>query len=348
MAIKQTTLLEDILQTAADRGGVSDIHLIPGEPVCFRVRGAIERTDGDPLTAPEIHDIVLAAVGQQQLDRVGREVGETTTSCSLSGVIDGRLTVARATGDCTAVIRVIPGTVIDVKSAMIPESMVQAVESAHGLVVVAGPTGSGKTTSALSLLDHVNATKPVVICTVEDPICACLTPKQALVQQREVGVDVPDIVAGIRAALRQDLDVLYLSDLTNAEEVQAAVTAADWGHMVLCVMHARSPEEVVDRLVDVHPEETRRAFQTTLARVLRAVSVQCLLRSSTGKGRVAAYGVLIPDQEMLRGIAVRGEARQGVEGLPDGSQLITDDIRRLCDTGIAAADAAETALASFV
>lgn len=346
MAIEQTPELDRILQEATDRVA-SDVFLIPDEPVAFRVQGRIERSHCEPLTAPRIAEIAAAAVGQDELRRIRPETGGALTSCGIPGVADGRMTVATAMGEHTIVIRMLPGTVVDAKAAGVPDVLLQASDAANGLIVVGGPTGSGKTTVALSLLDYINATRPVHIITVEDPVLARLTPKQALVQHREVGTDIPDTVSGIRWALKQDPDILYVSELKSLGELEAVVTMADAGHLVLTVMHGFSPEDIVQRILDVHPPETREAFRRRLASVLRAVSVQRLLRKAGGKGRVAAYGVLIPDDATRQAIVAGTELKERSAPLPEGCRTLADDIRRLREEGIVSADAVEEALAGI-
>lgn len=344
MAIKQTPELERIIQDAVD-GRATDVFLIPGEPPAFRIGGAIQRTDGEPMTAGDVRDIAAAAVGVEALDQLGVRTGEVRTSCMLPGVVNGRMTMARAGGDVTVVISLAYPILLGIEATGAPAVLVEATQASHGLILVGGRVGSGKTTAALSLLDHINATRPVHICTVEDPIIVCLTPKQALVQQREVGADVPDTVAGIRAAFRQDSDVLYLSELKTLEEVDAALTAADTGHLVLAVVHGNQPEEVIQRFIDIQPEEMRDAFRRRLARVLRVVSVQCLLRKADGKGRVAAFGVLVPDDDMRRAIAEGQDVVTLAGELPPGSQRLADHVRELRERGVVDPAAADEELA---
>ena len=345
MAIQQTPELEAILQQAFDLGA-SDVFLLPGEPVSFRVRGDITRGEENPLTPEQVRRIAIAAIGEEAVQRIGPEVAEIRTGGVIPGVIDGRLTVARAGGELTITVMVCPGTIMSVQDTGLPEAMVKAGESPHGLVIVAGPTGSGKMTCAVALVDHLNSTKPCHICTVQEPSWPCMTPKQAIVQQREVGVDVPDVVSGIRACLRQDLDVLYLDEMKLVEEVSAVLTAADAGHLVITTVHGNSPEDVIQRLIDVYPEAERAAVRRRLARALRGISVQCLLPKAGGKGRVAAFGVLIPDEETRRAILHGQDISERTSPLPPGSQSLGDDIARLRDEGIVDAEAARDALAA--
>jgi len=346
MAIKQTPELERIIEQAHDRGqGVSDIHLIPGEPVCFRTRGCLERINEEPLTAAEVREIAREAVGEQDLARLGKEVGELSTSCGIPGVLDGQMTVAKSLGNVTVVIRLFPSTIPDVKRVGMPEAMLKALESPFGLVLFGGVTGSGKTTTALSALDHLNATRNIHICTIEDPVVIRLTPKQAIVQQREVGTDAPDVISGIRAAMKQDLDVLYINELKRVEEVEAAVSAALTGHLVITVVHGSTPQELVQRLVDVQPAGTRDGFRKNLASVLRGASVQCLLPKADGPGRVAAYGYVVPDDAFRKAIADGPDLTKGPTPLPEGCQSLGDGIRALRDDGAVTAETADAALA---
>jgi len=343
MAIEQTPELERALQEAADRRA-SDVHLVPGEPPSFRVAGLIERADAEPLTAEQVEHLAVAAVGRAALDRIRLETGSVQASCGLPGVVDGRLAVASSLGEFVVTIRILPHTIPDVAACRIPAALMKAAEAPRGLILVAGPTGSGKSTAALSLLDHINATRPVHICTVEDPVVVRLTPKRATVQQHEVGTDVPHTTAGLRAALVQDVDVLYVSELKELREVEAVVTLADAGHLVIAVGHAVSPEDMIERLLDIQPPETRGAFAKRLAPVLLAVSVQCLLPKASGKGRVAAYGVLTPDEETRQAMVEGGDIRKRSSPLPDGCRTLADDIGRLHAEGIVTAEAAERAL----
>ncbi len=348
MALEQTPELTQILEQAvACDGGVSDIHLLPGEPVCLRIRGALARLDTPPLSAADVRAIAVAAVGAEELSRLGPQLAEVTTRCGIPGIIDGIMTIARAMGEVTIVIRLLPLTLPALERIQLPDAMLRAAESSHGLVVFAGPVGSGKTTTALCVLDHLNATRPAHICTVEDPICMRLTPKKAIVQQHEVGTDVPDVVSGIQAAMRQDLDILYLGEARAVEEIQALVTMAALGHLVILVMHGTTPEEVIQRLVEIHPADTRSAFRRMLANVLRAVSVQVLLRKATGKGRVAAYGLLVPDDDTRQAIMEGVDLTDDTRPAPTGYLALADSVRRFCEQGTVTDEEAAAVLAGL-
>ncbi len=346
MAIEQTPELDRMLEETVDRRA-SDLILIPGEPMTFRVNGVLRRKEADPLTAEQVKRVAVAAVGDDELKKVRTSTGGVTTSCGLPGVVDGRMTIASAMGDITIVIRILPGTVLSAKDAGLPEALLKAAEAPHGLIVIGGPTGSGKSTAAISLLDHLNAKRPVHIVTIEDPILARLTPKQALIQQREVGTDMPNSLAGLRHALRQDIDVLYLSELRSLDELQAVVTASDIGHLVITVVHGRSPEDIIQRMVDVMSPETRAAFAKRLAGALRAVTCQYLLPRAGGKGRVAAYGVLVPDEETRQAIVEGRNLRERTAPPPAGCRTLAEDIGRLSNEGVVSEEAAAAAAAAI-
>jgi twitching motility protein PilT len=287
-----------------------------------------------------------AALGDEELEAIPGRTGGAVTSCGIPGVIDARMTVATAMGEYTIVLRMLPSTIIDAERAGVPDAVLAACDASHGLILVGGPTGSGKSTSALSLVDHINATRALHLVMIEDPVLVRLTPKQALIQQREVGTDIPDTIAGIRWALRQDLDVLYLAELKTLDELDAVVTLADTGHLVIVVVHGHSPEDIIERLIDVNPAESREAFRKRFARQLLTVSAQTLLRRASGRGRVAAYGVLAPDAEMRRAIAAGADPMERQAPLPAGCQSLADDIRRLEREGVVSAETAVEALAA--
>jgi twitching motility protein PilT len=346
MAIEQTPELERALQAAADRKA-SDLFLLPDEPVSFRVKDRIVRTEGDALTEADVRAIATAAVGQERLATLG-EAGTIVTSCSLPGVIDGQMTVASSRGQLTVVVRLITVKTFPVDFIRVPPPVLAAIErGGGGLAIFTGRVGSGKTTTMLSVLDHLNATAEKHICTVEDPIEVRLTPKRSLVTQREVGLDVPDFVGGIVASLRQDADVILVGELRTPEAVQACVTAASVGRMVITQLHATTPEKAIQRLYDVQPPDQLPVFRRHLSETLRMICAQVLLPKAPGEGRVPAYGVLIPDAETRAAILAGRDVSLRQKPAPDGSLAIVEDIERLRREGQITDEAARAALQSL-
>ncbi|MHC5036598.1 MAG: type IV pilus twitching motility protein PilT [Planctomycetota bacterium] len=343
MALQQTAEFERLLQAAHDRGA-SDLFLLPDEPPTFRVAGYIERGEGDPLTAQQLAEMAASLFGETEIRTVGSERGRLITSCSLPGIMDSRVCLAKSLGAYTLHVRTLAAGVHDAKSIGVPEAMLRAAESPNGLVVCAGLAGSGKTTVLYSLVDHLNTTQACHICTIEDPTGARFLPKRAIVQQREVGIDSPDTLSGISAAMVQDLDVLMVGEIKTLEELAAVVTTAQTGHLVLTQVHAPSPEDAIRRLIDVQADEDGSAFRKALARSLRAVSAQCLVPKASGKGRVPAYGVLVIDEEMRKAIVEGRDPLDRSTPLPAGCQSLEADLERLAREGTITEDAKAKAL----
>ena len=255
--------------------------------------------------------------------------------------------VTRASGGLTAAVRVMPTRLPDPVAVGVPQALLDAACSPNGIIIVSGQTGSGKTTVAMMLLEHLNARSPVHILTIEDPVGIRLQPKQAVIRQQSVGTDTPSYSAALRSAMRQDPDVIFVGEVRDLVTLEACVTAADTGHLVVTQVHASSPQEVIQRVVEVHPEELRAPFRRRLAQTLRAVSVQKLLPLAKGPGLTAAFGVLIPDKEMRQAIADGRNVTDRASALPAGCQNLADDIRRLAKEGAVTQQAAEAALASL-
>ena len=322
----------------------SDIYLIPGEPPAMRVGGMIERVDAEPLTAQAVAAIARAAVGEGVLATIGVDVGQVRRSFASPDGGNVNVCVARSRGDYTVTAIVSGPVIVNVEQVGLPACVVEALCSGSGLVVFAGLAGSGKTTTGYSAVDYVNANSCCHICTVEDPVWVQIPPKRALVQQREVGIDVPNALARIHAAMGQDLDVLFIGEISGLEELQACITTAETGHLVITVMHAATPEDAVQRMIDVFPEELRRAACKALAGSLGVVCAQILMPAVRG-GRVAAYGVIVPDAEMREAIAAGGDFLARRTPWPLGCRTLAEDVERLRAEGIVSDDAARDALA---
>lgn len=338
------------LQAVIDKAralDVSDIFLIPGEPPTLRVRGVIQRGDDDPLTANEVAETAAAIVDRESLEKIGKEVGEVHRSFELPGepLMNAKIGIARSDGNLTVAIRLFPSRILTLEQVGYPKAMLDALATHWGLVVLCGKVGSGVSTCAYSLIDHINAEWPCHICTVEDPVVTRITPKKALVQQREVRVDVPNAVVGIRAAQEQDLDVLYLDTPRCLEDLEACLTTAEGGHLVITVLHAvNTPEEAIQRMVEGFPEDVRGTIRRVIAGVLRGVSSQLLLHRADRPGRVAAYGVLLVDEEMRAAVAEGSDIMVRRTPMPSGCQTLTEDIQRLLREGIISEETARRAL----
>lgn len=335
--------VEELLKEAHARGA-SDVFLIPGFAPAMRVDGTIERTETEPISAEEVLGIAVSMIGEDGVRRVGAEVGEIHRSITVGDGISARLTVARAGGNCSITFSMFMSWIPTVEQISLPQALIDAILSPSGLVIFSGITGSGKTTSAYAAVEYLNSVNPCHICTVEDPIMTMIVPKRALVQQREVGTDAPSTLAGIQAALAQDVDVLFVMETRTVEELQACITAAEQGHMVITVLHPVStPEDAIRRITGIFPDDIAATSRRALAGVLRAVSAQVLL-PKIERGRAPAYGVLIPDDEMRAAISEGRDPLDRQTPLPPGCQSIRSEVERLRQEQIITDETAAKAL----
>ena len=341
MVHQQTDLLNEIMAEAFERGA-TDIYLLPGEPVAYRIDGELVRSTEEPMSSGAIKELAIAAVGEEDIEKLGRtRPGIIRSGCSIPGVADGRLTIAKSLGQCTISIRLFPSTIPSPEEIRLPETIVELSAQSSGLIVFGGDTGSGKTTAALSLLDHINAERAVHICTVEAPVVARLTPKRAVVQQREVGMDVPDGSTGVLAAMTQGADIIYVAELRTADDVMAALTAADAGHLVITTVHGSPPQMVVENMRQAFPEDEWASVSALLARNLLTVTSQLLLERKDGQGRIAVYDLFVPDEQIRNMIehganfhrprnpdpAVYRDAKEDIAHLLE-QDLITEDVAK--------------------
>jgi len=333
--------LEILVREALERDA-SDVFLLPGEPISMRVRGIIERGSGAPLIPEEIHALAREAIGDDNLNKVGPELGQYRCWCGIPGDFNAGISVGRTHSEYSIVLRVMPARLFTVEELRVPPALIEAVLAPSGLVIVAGPAGSGKTTTAYTLVDHINAhVDGCHINTVEGPSHMCIPPKKAFVQQREIGVDVPNALEGVRVAAAQDLDVLFMGDIADGDVLLACVDLADTGNLVIAQMRAFTPTDAIQRLLDLFPNDIRLTARRDLARVLRAVSSQILVPAASNKGRLAAMGVLIPDNEMRAAIANGSDFMTRRSPWPEGCQTMTGHLDDMVASGLITSEAAD-------
>ena len=262
------------------------------------------------------------------------------TSCALPGVVDGRLCVTRSQGSYSIVIRILPRGDLSNLAERIgaPRGLIDAASASSGLVVVTGPARSGKTTTQYALLNEINSHRACHIATVEYVVAMHIPARTAIVQQREIGIDVPDCIGGIQASLAQGADVLMVGEIRTAQELEACIRVGDLGRLVVTQLHVPTPEGAVARMIE-HVDDTTRH---QLARSLRAVAAQRLIPAAGGDGHVAAFGLLIPDDAMRQAIVDGEPVLEREAPLPEGCRTLRDDIARLLRAGaITEADAQE-------
>jgi len=295
----------DALLEAMVARGASDLHLTAGTPPVIRVRGELERMEGYPeLTPDDTQQLlyrVLSTEQQKQLE-IKRQID---TSHSVPGLARFRINVFFQRESLGAAFRLIPEQLKTLEELRLPASLAELAMLPRGLVLVTGPTGSGKSTTLAAMIDEVNRKRHDHILTIEDPIEFVHWHKQCIVNQREIGVDAISFAEGLRAALRQDPDVILVGEMRDLETIGTALTAAETGHLVLGTLHTSSAPGTIDRVIDVFPAEQQAQVRIMLAGSLQGIVTQALLPTADGQGRVAALEILLPDD------ATRNLIRQG-------------------------------------
>ena len=268
----------------------SDLHLRAGMPPIMRIDGDLEPLAMEALSNEVIDSIIGGMLTTQQLNlfEQGQEVDLST--CMWGGRC--RVNVFRHSRGVGVVFRLIPQEISSLQALEMPEVVSKVLSRGKGLVLVTGPTGSGKSTTLAAMIDHLNEERAGHIVTVEDPIEFVHTSKRALITQREVGGHTASFSAALRAALREDPDVIMVGELRDLETIQLALTAAETGHLVLATLHTASAAKTVDRIIDVFPAEQQAQVRAMFAESLEAVISQRLMKR-VGGGRVAAVEVLI-------------------------------------------------------
>jgi twitching motility protein PilT len=281
----------DLMGIAVARDA-SDLHLNPGRPPILRVNGAME------AAAPEVLDEAHSATLVRELcdERHWRELEQHGTSDFGVAHASGnrfRVSVLRQRGRLSAVLRLIPSRLRAFHEIGLPESCIDLLRRPRGLVLITGPTGSGKTTTLAAMIDWINANQERHIVTIEDPIEYYHGHKKGLVTQREIGADVPNFPEAMRRVLRQDPDVILLGEMRDLETISSAITAAETGHLVFGTLHTTGSARTVDRIIDAFPANQQEQIRAQLSVSILAVISQMLLPRKDHKGRMAAFEVML-------------------------------------------------------
>jgi twitching motility protein PilT len=284
--------LEGLLARVVDLDG-SDLHLTAGIQPMVRLRGELERLTGwAPMSPGDVEVIARGMLTPSQWTAFVDEQ-ELDFAHGVAGVGRFRVNLYRQRGSVGAAFRVIPRKILDLDSLGLPPVVSSLAQLQRGLVLVTGPTGSGKSTTLASLLDVANRTRTGHILTIEDPIEYVHKHAGCIVNQREVGVDTAGFGIALKHALRQDPDIILVGELRDLETTAVAVTAAETGHLVLATLHTRSAATTVDRLIDIFPPSQQQQIRTQLSGCLEAVVAQALAPTSDGKGRTAVCEVML-------------------------------------------------------
>ncbi len=294
----------DILMEVVDRRA-SDLHLTAGAPPMVRVRGRLTPLEGFPILTPgDTREVVYSILSNDQRQRL-----ETNWQLDFAYTIPGRarfrVNAYFQRAALGAAFRLIPFEIVPLEELGLPPAVTEFTTRPRGIVLVTGPTGSGKSTTLASIIDVINSTREEHIMTIEDPIEFLHHHKKCIVNQRELGSDATSFANAIKAALRQDPDVILVGEMRDIETIGTAITAAETGHLVFATLHTQDAPQTIDRIIDVFPSEQQSQIRVQLAVALQGVVTQQLLPTADGAGRVVASEVMIPTP------AVRNLIREG-------------------------------------
>ena len=330
------------LLQATVAAGASDLHLTVGRPATVRRDGYLVNFEGVPhLDGAEIERIVFSLLDERKVAEL-KENHQVDFSFGLPDIGRFRANAFYQRGTLALALRVVPFRVRSLEELGAPWACTDLLNKPYGLVLVVGPTGSGKSTTLAAMIDRINEERPCHILTIEDPVEYLHNHKTAMVNQREVGTDVASFTDGLRSALREDPDVVLLGEMRDLDSIAITLSLAETGHLVFATLHTNDASQALDRIVDVFPAERRDQIQIQLAGALQGVISQRLI-AVEGGGRVAAYEVLM-GTDAVRNLVREGKSRQMRNvistGQKDGMQTIEMDLARLVASGLLTMEAA--------
>ncbi|WP_438298187.1 type IV pilus twitching motility protein PilT [Sporosarcina sp. FA15] len=333
--------IDELLKTAF-KLNASDIHLTVGVPPIFRVHGDLKRY-GDVLVDKEFTESVaqLTIPGKMYPDFV--EHGQIDYSYEVPGAARFRVNAFQQRGSISLAFRTIPTIIPTIDDLQLPETLKVLAETQQGLILVTGPTGSGKSTTLAAMIKYMNETMHKHIITLEDPIEYMHAHGTSIIDQREIGFDTASFTSGLRAALRQDPDVILVGEMRDLETISTAITAAETGHLVLATLHTWSAASTIDRIIDVFPHGQQSQIRVQLAGVLTSVISQRLLQTADRKGRRAATEVMINNPAIAN--LIRTEKVHQIPTVIQtnraaGMHMMASSVRTFLDQGIISYDTA--------
>jgi len=284
--------MNDLLKMVVERDA-SDLHISVGRPPVIRIDGRLENLGAEPLT-PEDSVRLMESIAPDRHREAIQEMGSSDFGYTFGELARFRVNIMRTNGNVGIVCRLIPHRILSFDDLGLPIGPIKELMfRPRGLILVVGPTGSGKTTTLASMIDFINRQEDAHIITIEDPIEYWHPHKRAIVTHRELHVDTPSFARALRQSLRQDPDVILVGEMRDLETMEAAITAAETGHLVFATLHTNSAAQTINRIVDAFPVTQQEQIRMQLSVTMAAVISQQLLPHASGKGRVAAYEIMI-------------------------------------------------------
>jgi len=344
VGIGENIKIQQLFKLMVESGG-SDLHLTVGTPPGLRVNGEIVRVKLPALAAPDTKRLIYQLLTEDQKNEFEKNM-ELDFSFGIKGLARFRANVFYSKGGCSAVFRQIPSVIPDFKTLNLPNVLVEMTDVSNGIILVTGPTGSGKSTTLAALLDRLNDNEAGHIITLEDPIEFVHPHKGCIVNQREIGSDTTDFGRAIKSLLRQDPDIVLVGELRDAETIEAALTIAETGHLVFGTLHTYSCVQTINRIINVFPSDEQDQVRTLLSFVLQGVVAQQLIPKTFESGRVCAMEIM-RTSPAIRNLIREDKIHQIYSQMQIGQQktgmvTMNQSLKRFVDSGILDSDTAMT------
>lgn len=318
------------------QNNASDLHLSPTNPPIIRTHGQLKRVKADPLQSDDIRTMLYSVMTEDQRSDFEREM-ELDFAIAFGEKARFRVNAFTTRNGTAAVFRTIPSLIPSLAELELPAIMRRFADLEKGLVLVTGPTGSGKSTSLASMIDYINETQARHIITVEDPVEFFHSSKKSLINHREIGPDTRSFARALKSALREDPDVILVGEMRDHETIALALTAAETGHLVFGTLHSNSASKTIDRIIDVFPTGDKEMVRAMLSSSLQGVVAQTLLRRSDGSGRIGAFEVLV-GTNAVRNLIRENQVAQLYSMIQTGSRYgmttMEDSVKALIEQGV--------------